>query len=290
MKGVWNMKSKLMIFTLLAFVCIFLVNSAGAAVYGGDIIIESKAVMAGESFTVNVWLAGNDLEISSLRIPLKYDSQYLTCTYVDFGGSLKTSGMTGYSDISDGQVILAYKPNVIFPISTFSADSGLVATLYFTASADAPEVTVAVDSIYHSTQFDQFGTTFYRWNRAELADISGDQALLPTFEAGNIEVRRSTDVGDDISVLLPGSFALNQNYPNPFNPTTTISFSLPEKAGVRLEVFNVLGQSVDVLADEEYPAGLHQVTWDASDIPSGVYFYRISANKQTLTRKMLLLK
>ncbi len=89
---------------------------------------------------------------------------------------------------------------------------------------------------------------------------------------------------------LPEGFALNQNYPNPFNPTTTISFTLPAAGEVRLEVFNVLGQQVAVLADGQYGAGTHHVTWDASGVSTGVYLYRLQAGEFRETKKMLLVK
>ncbi len=89
---------------------------------------------------------------------------------------------------------------------------------------------------------------------------------------------------------VPSSFELTQNYPNPFNPTTTISFTLPAAGEVTLEVFNVLGQQVAVLADGHFGAGAHSVTWNASSVSSGVYLYRLQAGEFTETRKMLLVK
>ncbi|NIR64353.1 MAG: T9SS type A sorting domain-containing protein [candidate division Zixibacteria bacterium] len=96
-----------------------------------------------------------------------------------------------------------------------------------------------------------------------------------------------SDVGGN---QAPASFGLEQNYPNPFNPSTEISFSLSEQTHVKLEVFNLLGQRVSTLADEEYPAGRHTVNWDASKQASGVYFYRISTKDGVDARRMMLLK
>ena len=94
---------------------------------------------------------------------------------------------------------------------------------------------------------------------------------------------------------LPTSFALEQNYPNPFNPTTRIKFALPVAAQVKLEVFNVLGQSVAVLVDERLEAGYQVIEWngrieDDHLAASGVYFYRLRADSFVETRKMILLK
>ena len=95
---------------------------------------------------------------------------------------------------------------------------------------------------------------------------------------------------DDSKALIPLLFELSQNYPNPFNPATTISYSLAEPSDVRLEIYNILGQRVTVILYERMEAGSHTLIWDAGDIPSGVYFYRIKAGDFEDTKKMLLLK
>ncbi len=90
---------------------------------------------------------------------------------------------------------------------------------------------------------------------------------------------------------LPAQVSLDQNYPNPFNPVTIIGFELPEQSDVRLDIVNILGQTVAVLENGVMTAGAHQVSWDASDVPSGVYLYRLQVNDdQTLTRSMTLMK
>ncbi len=105
----------------------------------------------------------------------------------------------------------------------------------------------------------------------------------------NIEWR-GTGGAAKTAPALPESFSLEQNYPNPFNPTTTIEFSLPAAGDVTLVVYNIMGQEVTRLADGHYEAGHHQVEWDASNVATGVYFYRIQAGAITETKKMLLLK
>ena len=89
---------------------------------------------------------------------------------------------------------------------------------------------------------------------------------------------------------LPESFLLHQNNPNPFNPTTEISFDLPVGCNVRLEIFNVLGQSVATLVDRYLSAGEHSYEWNANSDPSGVYLYRVTTDSYTETRKMVLMK
>lgn len=98
-------------------------------------------------------------------------------------------------------------------------------------------------------------------------------------------------VGD----ILPKRFALDQNFPNPFNPATTIRFALPSPQHVRLTVFNILGQKVKTIVDDDLQAGQYARTWDGDDhqgrpVASGIYLYRLDAGEYSRCRKMVLLK
>jgi hypothetical protein len=88
----------------------------------------------------------------------------------------------------------------------------------------------------------------------------------------------------------PSEFDLLNNYPNPFNPRTTIRYALPEKAHVKLDVFNMLGQSVAVLVDSEQGPGYHSAVFEGSGLASGVYIYRLSVNAFVETKRLLLLR
>jgi hypothetical protein len=91
-------------------------------------------------------------------------------------------------------------------------------------------------------------------------------------------------------ITLPNEYSLSQNYPNPFNPTTTIEFSLRQDGRTTLEVFNILGQVVATLINENLKAGAYQVRFNASVLPSGVYFYRLRSGEFVGIKKMMLLK
>ena len=94
----------------------------------------------------------------------------------------------------------------------------------------------------------------------------------------------------NIIVDVPAHFELFQNYPNPFNPTTTIAYALPRDAKVLLRVYNAIGQEIKTLVDEQQQAGGQSVQFDASNLPSGVYFYRLQANTFTTVKKMVVIK
>jgi hypothetical protein len=89
---------------------------------------------------------------------------------------------------------------------------------------------------------------------------------------------------------IPQKFALYQNYPNPFNPSTTISYDLPQRARVKLSIYNILGQEVATLVDGEQEPGRYSVKFDATDLPSGIYFYTLQTPYFTKTNKMVLVK
>ncbi len=123
----------------------------------------------------------------------------------------------------------------------------------------------------------EFGSS-YRY-RVECIDEDGRRVLFETAAV-------STPV-------MP--LALRQNSPNPFNPSTSIGFFLPQPGHVRLEIFDVNGRQINVLADGHYASGEHSVDWDGRDrsgtnVTSGVYFYRLIAGKESLSRKMVLLR
>jgi len=89
---------------------------------------------------------------------------------------------------------------------------------------------------------------------------------------------------------IPQKFLLSQNYPNPFNPSTTIEFSIPKAEHVTLKIYNLLGQEITTLVSEKLTLGEYKYTWDASQLASGVYIYKLEAGNFSITRKLILLK
>ena len=101
------------------------------------------------------------------------------------------------------------------------------------------------------------------------------------------EMDVSTSIDENI---LPTNFELSQNYPNPFNPITVINYTLPHACHTSIVVYNTLGQEVETLVDTYQSVGYYSITWDATNIASGMYFYSISAGTHQATKKMIILK
>ncbi len=113
--------------------------------------------------------------------------------------------------------------------------------------------------------------------------------------AYKLEPRTNADFGTMTGIKreptgIPAKFALEQNFPNPFNPSTTLRYSVPKAGVVTLKVYNVLGQEVETLVNQQQVAGTYSVTFNASRLASGVYFYRLSTGSYNAVKKMLLLK
>ena len=118
--------------------------------------------------------------------------------------------------------------------------------------------------------------------------IAADTSFLGLVESGQVHV---VDVKSILSENQnPDNFYLFQNYPNPFNPVTTINYQLTMNSFVTLKVYNTLGEEVAILVNGEKPTGKYEVTFDASELSSGIYFYRLKASSFIQSKKMILLK
>lgn len=283
------MRKMLTIFTLLALFCIPMSAFSGVISYGGAVTIGSKTVLPDDVFTVDIMLTGNDALVASMRIPLTISNPLVTCTSVDFSGSIIPAEFGADYSISGSSVEIYFTPELSASPAATAATDGKLATLHLAVDPSATEVDVTIDPVSVSNTFDVGGTTYTRYDRTEFTNGGGTDVMLPTFNSGTIAIRYTTDV-NDFANNLPTDYELAQNYPNPFNPITTIEFALPEKALVKLEIFNLLGQKMATLADGEFAAGVHSVQWEAETYSSGIYFYRLTAGNEAITRKMALLK
>jgi len=192
----------------------------------------------------------------------------------------------------------------------FDAKLGASAKLFYSLPPVSPSgsfdarfeggysVTEAAEAILH-VQASHYPITIYATNlpveenyQYEIREIRGnDEGTTYALKEGQrIEVSNAGVLKLSRTAGIPTKFTVDQNYPNPFNPTTTIQYSLPEAAQVRLEVYDVLGKQVAVLVSEQQEAGHHEVVWDGSYAASGVYFYMVQAGDSKAVKKMLLVK
>jgi photosystem II stability/assembly factor-like uncharacterized protein len=168
------------------------------------------------------------------------------------------------------------------------------------ASADSYRIQISRDSTFSSYAVDSAGLTaseftipdgvlssytWYYW-RVSASNEAGEG---PYSEEWKFQTTLITGLISNTSEI-PDEYGLKQNYPNPFNPATKISFDLPHVSNVKLAVYNSLGQEIAVLVNSSLQAGKYIYNFDASSVPSGVYFYRISANDFVETKRMMLIK
>ena len=90
--------------------------------------------------------------------------------------------------------------------------------------------------------------------------------------------------------VVPRSFIVHHAYPNPFNPATLISFDIPKAGKVNVAIYNLLGEKIATLVDQEMTPGWKRIPWHAGVLPSGIYFYRVSYDRHTVTNKLMFIK
>ena len=123
------------------------------------------------------------------------------------------------------------------------------------------------------------------------ADVCAETiSIRGTFTGDGTFCNKPVDVETQNEVETPKQFSLSQNFPNPFNPNTIISFEIPVGTLVTINLFDVLGRQVKVLMNEIKEAGYYEINFDARELPSGTYVYKLSAGNFVETKKMVLLK
>ncbi|MTI88207.1 MAG: T9SS type A sorting domain-containing protein [Balneolaceae bacterium] len=121
-------------------------------------------------------------------------------------------------------------------------------------------------------------------------NVFTEDSLVIYLDIETGEILHQITTSSEGETAIPHSVQLKQNFPNPFNPSTTIPFELSKTANVQIKVYNLLGQQISTLVDGKYPAGNHIVKWDAQNLASGVYIYRLKTEGSIQTRKLVLLK
>lgn len=230
--------------------------------------IHTNKTVSGDTgkFTI---IMNNDVKINGLNIILRYDPNIITpikTTSIGRAGVLSGSNVATFG--GDKISFLVYDVG----ISYLPSDSGAIFEVEY----------IVNDSIKDST------TTQLTFIEGIVADSSLSIVAFDYID-GTIQISPTVGV-EEKSPDIPQVFQLFQNYPNPFNPSTTIRYSIPHPAYVKLKLFNVLGQEVRVLVDEIKLAGNYSVHLNAAQLASGVFFYRLISGDYVSTKKFVLLK
>jgi len=250
-----------------------------ALVFGAVDKFSAAKGTIGEDNTITVPLQiTNKDNLAAMDIALGF-SEGVTLQEVNFEGTrvdyfdLKVANI----DNDAHTVVIGLLPQMTATAKPdLAAGEGTVANLVF--KVDDPTVQdVTLESI--ETQEPYHSLTFVYHQ--------GDQIVTEKPDFDNVSVSLS-DVNGGPAV--PDQFFLAQNYPNPFNPTTTFKFAIESAGQVDLSVYNVVGQKVSTVVSGVLDAGQHEITWNAEQYSSGVYFYRLTTPTNTETRKMMLLK
>ncbi len=237
----------------------------------------------GDTIIVPILLSQPDFPIAAFLLSMVYPQDLLDYLSVDVSGTLmETWTMIGANENEPG----------IVRVAGITMEATVTGGVFFNAVFRVEAGIPGQGSICLSDFTD---------------DLAGAQTSCGTVTTKDCS---PTAVEEDCShhSALPETYGLMQNYPNPFNPLTTISYTLPAEGrkykveggdalnfelytlNVTLRIFNVLGQEVAILVDEVQEPGYYTVVWNASDMPSGIYFYRLTAGEFSAVRQMLMMK
>ncbi|MCZ7556773.1 MAG: T9SS type A sorting domain-containing protein [Bacteroidia bacterium] len=250
-------------------------NDSSYAMFG---IVKPHVIAAGENYTEIEW----DLEGDSLDLRW----------WSDIGRCMRTAPFT----VPTGGAV--EYGNELYAEYPADLDSSMVVLVRF---RDASSHQVLLEN-----SIDMYGyqgdTALYVLDRHDLSNIGGSTVYMcieladtTSADGWEVQVITSLDTLQQQKAMAhdaprPTGLTLEQNAPNPFNPTTSISYGIESDAHVELLVHDHLGRKVATLVQQHTAAGRHRVTFDARNLPSGVYYYRLSALGQSLTRKMTLLR
>jgi len=195
---------------------------------------------------------------------------------------------------------------IVIAFQAFMAETSATgfnhADIFFTYSSDGGASWSHPENVTQSSSLDERYPSMSKWNPPGEANFVYQEDPQPgagSFGDGSPVARlrqvfhKKTGLPTDVAehpAHMPTTFALLQNYPNPFNPLTTVLFDIPLRTRVNLVVYNLLGQLIATLVDEERGPGRYQIGWDASSVASGVYLYRLTTNSTVHIRKMLVVK
>lgn len=237
-------------------------------------------------------------KLGQIRRQFKAFSQHRKDTNGD--GNVNAEDKSDFDRLDTGN-------GIVYSFLRPCTDSNGFIVVNFSSSSQNVTIDLASSNLEFSTDFTQ-GNTYWindHYNGISTqvlgSDLADFQVSLDSYKSAiyTISVEKEMvdlpDIPSIVSVrkkdnVIPSEFTLFQNYPNPFNPSTTINFSIPEGTKVNLKVYDVLGRIVETLVDEHLSAGQYSYQFNASNLASGIYFYRLTSGEYSKVKKLSLLK
>ncbi len=234
---------------------------------------------------------GWDVDDASKFIPLL--NSYATLGFVDEGGRVQSVLSLPYN--LKGELEIGMQESMVGTSGEFTLSWKGIETLPEGMNLEFHDYTTG-------KTVNMMQASSYTFEASETAEAN--QSILAISDSPTVKAQKrksldglrfSVTVSPKMGVSIepssiPERFALEQNYPNPFNPTTRIQYSVAESGPVLLTIYNVMGQQVATLIDGAKSAGTYRISWDAGQMASGIYYYRLQAGNQILTRQMTLIK
>jgi len=273
-------------FWTLTVISAILVLAVMASAKTDQKVVVGQATVA-EDNTIRVPLAvANGDNLVGIDIALKYSAGVKIKEVRFDNGRIADWDLkaTILSEVNKTIVIMAVPQLSMSSKPALTTGDGQIAELVFEKTDPTANEIVLEPTVVENPHHEIFFVYAFTDNHGSYTQWRED----PVFENGTVALATTAST-------VPREYALNQNFPNPFNPDTKIQFALPNNGHVQLAVYNVLGQMVRTLVDQDMTAGNHTVNWDGKNgdgqqVSSGIYFYRVSADNFSATKKMMMLK
>jgi len=237
--------------------------SSGATLVAGEYFVNTDPGI-GKGTSISV---GSDGQITMSPLPLsRGDTLYLRAK--DSFGRWSSAKAIKYNfyNIVNAQYYIKFANGTKTPMAEMSLTDSSSNYPFFVATSSSIPALTKNDTVYVQVQSDNSFWSPWSWTLGIITAIQVENDIIPKV------------------------FKLYQAYPNPFNPSTTIMYDIPNKSHVVIIVYDVLGRNIRTIVDEDKTPGNYRITFGASDLTSGVYFYRLQAGYYSATKKLLLLK
>jgi len=249
----------------------------------------------GNGSVINLSWNLSTLSTDSMRIQDMLGGIVINNLYLPGPGSLTVSNPGALNKL---KIFIFYKPLIVpVELTSFTADYlGTKVNLQWSTASETNNMGFDIEKSSDQNNWTKLGFVPGSGTTTKITHYSylDDNILngISYYRLKQIDFDGSVNYSPivNVEVAVPQEFILSQNYPNPFNPTSKIDYALPNESFVTLSIYNILGDEIAVLVNEKKPAGSYSLEFDATNLPSGVYFYRLQADSFVDTKKMTLVK